>query len=44
MGKTIKLVVSDIDGTIMTGREPFPEILAEAVKDLAMRGIGFTFA
>lgn len=44
MGKTIKLVVSDIDGTIMAGREPFPEMLAAAVKELAARGIGFTFA
>ncbi|CUP01549.1 MULTISPECIES: HAD family hydrolase [Hungatella] len=40
----IKLVVSDIDGTIIEGREPFPEILTKAVKRLADCGIDFTFA
>ena len=42
--KTIKLVVSDIDGTLIGHGEEFPRAVAEAVKELAARGIGFTFA
>lgn len=44
MNKKIKLVVSDIDGTIIAGQEPFPEILVKAVKKLSEKGILFTFA
>lgn len=42
--KQIKLVVSDIDGTLIRRGEPFPEAVTEAVQELKKRGIAFTFA
>lgn len=42
--KTVKLVVCDIDGTLIRRGEPFPEAVAEAVKKLKRKGIAFTFA
>lgn len=41
---TIKLVVSDIDGTLIRGREPLPQSVKMAVKELKKQGIAFTFA
>lgn len=40
----IKLVVSDIDGTLMGRGEEFPEAVYFAVMKLKEMGIGFTFA
>lgn len=42
--KSIKLLISDIDGTIIQDREPFPDKLVHAVKKLQNAGIKFTFA
>lgn len=42
--KTIKLVVSDIDGTLIRRGEPFPQEVKAAVKELKQKGIAFTFA
>ena len=42
--KSIKLVVSDIDGTLIRRGEPFPQAVKEVVKELKKRGIIFTFA
>lgn len=42
--KSVKLVVSDIDGTIIKKGEPFPQVVKQAVKVLEEKGIGFTFA
>lgn len=42
--KSIKLVVSDIDGTLIRHGEPFPQAVIRSVKRLKENGIGFTFA
>lgn len=42
--KRIKLLISDIDGTIIQNREIFPDKLANAVERLQKVGIKFTFA
>lgn len=42
--RAIKLVVSDIDGTLIRRGEPFPQAVKEVVKELKKRGIAFTFA
>lgn len=42
--KAIKLVVSDIDGTLIRRGEPFPQAVIRSVKRLKEKGIGFTFA
>lgn len=42
--KQIKLVVSDIDGTLIRDGEPFPQAVAGAVEELKKKGIAFTFA
>ncbi len=42
--KTIKLVVSDIDGTLIRRGEEFPQAVKDVVRELGKRGIGFTFA
>lgn len=44
MMRTIKLVVSDIDGTLIRRGEPFPRAVKDAVKELQKKGIAFTFA
>lgn len=40
----IRLVVSDIDGTLVQGREGLPEEIKQVVGELKKRGILFTFA
>lgn len=42
--KTIKLVVSDIDGTLIRRGEPFPKAVKAVVEELKAKGIAFTFA
>ena len=42
--KNIKLVVSDIDGTLIRRGEEFPQVVKAAVRELKERGIAFTFA
>ena len=42
--KRIKLVVSDIDGTLIEHGEEFPQAVARVVEELSAWGIGFTFA
>ncbi len=42
--KKIKLVVSDIDGTLIRRGEVFPQAVKDVVRELGKRGIGFTFA
>lgn len=42
--KTIKLVVCDIDGTLINRGEDFPQVMIETVTLLKKKGIAFTFA
>lgn len=44
MMRNVKLVVSDIDGTLIRRGERFPQAVKAVVRELQTRGISFTFA